>query len=60
MENTTTYFCCPDCGKMFYITLFTFSNTIHECPANPGVLTYVPMPWDNEKQNDKPEVKHAK
>ncbi len=39
-----TYFCCPSCGLRFEETPTYVSNTMHDCPANPNVKTFVPSP----------------
>ena len=38
------FFCCPDCGMQFKETDTYITTTVHECRANPHVMTFVESP----------------
>lgn len=42
--NDRKYWCCPDCGRLFWRSLTATTGTSHYCPKHPGVVAIVDEP----------------
>lgn len=42
--GNTEYYCCKDCGFIYWRNPVAVSNTIHQCPAHPEGLTRCVFP----------------